>query len=132
MTIRKVNNSKEDCDLIYSLSNDPLVRANSFSTKQIEYSSHCEWLQKSLSDNNKLFFLIFDNNDFVGQIRFVREIENSNECVISLSITEMFRGKHIDSNFLKLGLEEMHKVWDNMEYVIAEVKKKILLLINYL
>lgn len=125
MIARKAQNNKIDCDMIFSLSNDPLVRANSFNTKPIEYADHCEWFSKTLADKNTLFFLVFsDENekDFVGQIRFNRESEKSTECVISLSITEQFRGKHIACDFIKLGIEELKKNWHNVETVVAEVK----------
>lgn len=124
MDIRKAENTKNDCDLVFSLSNDSLVRVNSFSTKPIEYDSHCNWYKRTVSDNNTLFFLVFDNNDFVGQIRFNREAENSKSCIISLSITEPFRGKHISSDFLMLGINELHCSWIKIHYIIAEVKKE--------
>lgn len=124
MNIRKADNTKNDCDLVFSLSNDALVRENSFSTKTIEYDSHCNWYKRTISDNNTLFFLVFNNNDFVGQIRFNREAENSESCIISLSITEPFRGKHISSEFLMLGIKELHCSWIKVHYIIAEVKKE--------
>lgn len=76
-------------------------------------------------DKNTLFFLVFADEsakDFVGQIRFKRESESSIECVISLSITEEFRGKHIAGEFIELGIEELKKNWHNIETVVAEVK----------
>lgn len=124
MIIRKAENTKDDCDLVFSLSNDFIVRANSFSTKPIAYDSHCEWYKKIISDANTLFFLIFENNDFVGQMRFNRDSAKSNNCVISLSITENFRGKHISSDFLKIGIKELNSNWSNINYIIAEVKKE--------
>ena len=125
MTIRQARDSKKDCDLVFSLSNDPLVRSNSFNTKPIEYADHCKWFEKTVADKNTLFFLVFADEsakDFVGQIRFNRESEASIECVISLSITEQFRGKHIACEFLELGIGELKKNWHNIESVVAEVK----------
>lgn len=125
MTIRQAQGTKNDCDLIFSLSNDPLVRSNSFNQNKIEYTDHCKWFEKAVADKNTLFFLLFadeSEKDFVGQIRFNRESEKSTECVISLSITEQFRGKHIAGEFIELGIEELKKNWHNVESVVAEVK----------
>lgn len=125
MIARKAQNNKIDCDMIFSLSNDPLVRANSFNQKKIEYADHCKWFEKIVADKNVLFFLVFideSEKDFVGQIRFNRESEASAECVISLSITESFRGKHIARDFLELGIEELKKYWYSVNTVVAEVK----------
>ena len=125
MTIRYVFNTSSDCLLIFSLSNDSLVRSASFTTDKIEYSDHCEWFKKTLTDKNTLFFLVFEDEteqDFVGQIRFKRQSEQSEECVISLSITEQFRGKHIAAEFLQLGIDELKKNWQDIKYIVAEVK----------
>lgn len=123
MTIRQAQNSRQDCDLVFSLSNDPLVRVCSFNTKSIEYGHHCKWFEKKVTDTNTLFFLIFDEDDiFIGQIRFNRETEQSTECVISLSITKEYRGKHIAGKFLELGIDELKKNWYNIKTVVAEVK----------
>lgn len=122
MTIRQAINTKQDCDLVFFLSNDPLVRACSFNTNKIEYEQHCKWFEKSVSDHDTLFFLIYDNDIFVGQIRFSRKSEQSTECVISLSITKEYRGKHISCDCLQLGIDELRKNWCNIKTVVAEVK----------
>lgn len=122
MIIRQAQDTKQDCDLVFALSNDPLVRVASFCTEPIGYEHHCRWFSKIVADINTLFFLVFEADDFVGQIRFNREFEYSTECFISLSITENFRGKHIAKSFLGLGIEEMRKNWHIVATVIAEVK----------
>ena len=122
MLIRKAQNTKQDCDLVFTLSNDPLVRACSFNSNPIEYEQHCNWFQKTVANQNILFFLVFDGVNFIGQIRLNRESEQSTECVISLSITKEYRGKHIAGKFLELGIAELKKNWCNIKSVVAEVK----------
>ena len=125
MTIRNAQNNHKDCNLVFALSNDTLVRSNSFSQDKIKYKSHKKWYNNTLCDSNVLFFLVFDDSDerdFVGQIRFRREKETSKECIISLSITEDFRGKHIAGEFIRLGIEKMRENWHTIENVVAEVK----------
>lgn len=122
MVIRKVVNNITDCSLIYNLSNDPLVRANSFNSEPIVYENHVRWFNKVINDPNILFFLVFEGDDFVGQLRFVRTCEESKECVISLSITPEYRGKHIGRDFMDKGIIEMKKNWKKIEIVKAEVK----------
>ena len=122
LNIRKAENTKKDCSLIFELANDDIVRANSFSTDKILWENHCVWYEKALSDNNLLFFLVFSDDSFVGQIRFKRNSSDSSECIVSLSITEEFRGKGLSSDFLQLGIEELKKIWSDVYSVIAEVK----------
>lgn len=122
MQIRQVENTSEDCSRVYNLSNDPLVRINSFNSEPIIYENHVKWFNKVINDSDILFFLVFVENDFVGQIRFARRCEESKECVISLSITPEYRGKHIGRDFMDLGIIEMKKNWKKIEIVKAEVK----------
>ena len=125
MLIRKAGNTQSDCKLAFSLSNDMVVRANSFNQGEIKYSNHCGWFERTVADKNVLFFLVFADdteNDFIGQIRFRRDSEDSTECVISLSIAELFRGKHIAGQFMELGIEEMRRNWTHIDTVKAEVK----------
>ncbi len=125
MLIRKAGNTQSDCKRVFNLSNDPVVRASSFNQGEIKYTDHCGWFERTIGNKDVLFFLVFADdteNDFVGQIRFKRSSEDSTECVISLSITEQFRGKHIAVQFMELGIEEMHRNWPLINTVIAEVK----------
>ncbi|MBQ7282681.1 MAG: GNAT family N-acetyltransferase [Spirochaetales bacterium] len=125
MIIRHAKDTRKDCELVFSLSNDPIVRAVSFNQNRIEYDSHCRWYERTVKDKNTLFFLVFSEEseaDFVGQIRFKRESEQADECVISLSITELFRGKHLAPQFLALGIQELQKNWTGIRFVTAEVK----------
>lgn len=76
MTIRQAQDTRNDYDLIFSLSNDPLVRSNSFNQNKIEYADHCKWFEKTVADKKSLFFLVFideSEKDFFGQIRFNRK-----------------------------------------------------------
>ena len=59
MQIRQVENTSEDCNLIYNLSNDPLVRANSFNSEPIIYENHVKWFNKVI----KPLFYCYNNVD---------------------------------------------------------------------
>lgn len=49
MPIRKAGNTQADCKFVFSLSNDAVVRANSFSQGEIKYSDHCGRFEEILS-----------------------------------------------------------------------------------
>lgn len=127
MIIRQAKPIKSDCDLIFELSNDPMVRKASFNQEIIQYSEHCKWYEDNLANTNVLFFLVFndiDEAEFIGQIRFKRNSERSSECIISLSMTKQFRGKHMALEFLELGIKELSKKWSLINTVVAEVKEE--------
>ena len=52
MQIRQVEKTSEDCSLIYNLSNDPLVRINSFNSEPIFYENHVRWFNLHYGDGS--------------------------------------------------------------------------------
>ena len=52
MQIRQVENGENDCSLIYNLSNDPLVRSNSFNSEPIIYENHVKWFNLHYGEGN--------------------------------------------------------------------------------
>lgn len=122
MDIRKAEDTENDCNLVFALSNDPKVRASSFATEKIEYSCHLRWYEKAIKDSNLLFYMVFENNAFVGQIRFKRESAQVEDCIVSLSITKPFRGKGVALTFLMKGIQKMKEDWRRIKYIVAEVK----------
>lgn len=52
MQIRQVKNGENDCSLIYNLSNDPLVRSNSFNSEPIFYENHVRWFNLHYGDGS--------------------------------------------------------------------------------
>lgn len=125
MIIRKASDSEIDCKLVFSLSNDPVVRSVSFNQNKIVYEKHVEWYKRTIKDSNTLFLLVFENeaeSAFIGQLRFKRDSETSESCVISLSITEEYRGKGIGNQFLQIGIDKLHNDWKLVKSIIAEVK----------
>lgn len=122
MTIRLAQSETKnnDIQLIYDLSNDPDVRKNSFSHEIITWEEHRIWYSKTIHDPDILFFLIFDNKDFVGQIRFDRR-KNIDSPIINISITKKYRGKGIASNCLKLALNELKLRWPRTTKISAHV-----------
>lgn len=122
MTIRFAQSETENSDiqLVYDLSNDPDVRKNSFSHEIITWEEHRIWYSKNIHDPDILFFLIFDNKDFVGQIRFDRR-KNIASPIINISITKKYRGKGFASDCLKLAVNELKINWTGTIRIIAYV-----------
>ncbi len=90
---------KADSKIVFELSNDPVVRSQSINTEMIELKDHQEWFAKKIYEKDYLFLLAFTiKYELIGQVRF--QIENSN-AVVSISITQKFRGKGFSKKILK-------------------------------
>lgn len=89
---------KNDINNIFELSNDKTVRQNSVHSEQIVWEDHVAWFLKRIEDKTNPFYVIEDkNNNFIGQVRF----DTKQEPIISISIAENFRGKHLGPAIIK-------------------------------
>ena len=88
MMFRRANRCDEKA--VYDLSNDPEIRKYSFNTKPILFNEHKDWFEKQLNDNEIIYFVAYDNDNLVGQIRFKIMI---NEAIVSVSVSSSYRGK---------------------------------------
>lgn len=94
----------EDMKDIYDLSNDDLVRANSFNQEKIQWEDHQKWFKNKLEDEKSLFYVIRNDSDLIAQIRFDM---NDEDAEISISIAPNFRGKGLGANLLKITSEKV-------------------------
>ena len=122
MIVRKAQKNINDCKIVFNLSNDPIVRMESFNSNQITYENHQKWYYDAVSSKEIIFLLAFENDSFIGQIRFKKDNENTNKAIISISIVSEFRGKHKGSEMIKLAVDELKREWTTCNEVIAEVK----------
>jgi len=90
-----------DCRSLWTLANDPVVRATSFSEKQIEWVTHVEWFNWTIrSPNRRIFVAENAKGDFVGQIRFDLERE---EAIVSVEIVPSERGGGLGAALIRAG-----------------------------
>lgn len=111
----------EDMRAVFDLSNDELVRANSFNQEKINWEDHKNWFKKKMNDRNCVFYLVKNlQNKLISQVRFDK---NNNEADISISISPEFRGKGFGVEILKLTSDKAIKE-SNVKKINAYVKNE--------
>ncbi|MBD2201233.1 UDP-2,4-diacetamido-2,4,6-trideoxy-beta-L-altropyranose hydrolase [Calothrix sp. FACHB-1219] len=96
---------QEDCRLLWEWSNDPEVRAVSFSTEPIPWEDHVQWFQSRLNSPNYIFYIGVDRNDIpIGQIRYELQVH---EAIISINIDKKFRYQGYGCHLINLGCEKI-------------------------
>jgi len=108
-----------DAEILFQLSNEDSVRANSINKNKIKWDNHVNWLKEKFASENYSIFLFFYENEFLGQVKF--ESQN-HELIISLCITEKFRGKKLAVPILKKGIEKIFEKNKIAEKVIAYIR----------
>ena len=92
-----------DMEFVFALSNETLVRANSYNSEKIDLGNHKIWYDRQQKSKDVLFCIIENNVERVGQVRFTIKEKHS---VIGISISKAQRGKGYASESLKLAAEE--------------------------
>lgn len=111
----------EDMKAVFGLSNDELVRANSFNQEKINWENHQRWFKNKINDNNCVFYLVKDSqNKLISQVRFDK---NNDGADISISISQEFRGKGLAADILKLTSNKIIKE-NNVKRINAYVKNE--------
>lgn len=109
-----------DARIIFELSNDYIVRANSINQNSIIWEDHLIWLNKKIIDDNYFIFLFFIENNFIGQVKF--EIKNLEEATISISIEKSCRGRGLAGILLMRGIQRIYEEKKNIKRIDAYIK----------
>ncbi len=111
-----------DMKAVFDLSNDELVRKNSFNQEEISWENHQTWYKNKLQDDNCLFFLIKNSsNNLISQVRFDKIA--SDKGIISISVSSKFRNKGYGVKILKLLSEKILKE-NAIKQIDAYIKKE--------
>ena len=118
LTLRPVQ--KQDCKMIWKWANDPDVRAVSFSSEFIPWDDHVRWFNSKLNNPYCLYYIAMNESGIpAGQVRFDR---NENEIIISVSVSNEFRGIGYGSMMIELASKKFFNLTDE-ENINAYVKE---------
>ncbi len=117
MFLRKANIN--DCKLFFDWTNDKVVRKNSFHTDVIKWRDHQEWFKGKLNNSNSYLYIVENNQDKIGQVRF--------DCVdgkalIDYSISRNFRGKGFGKQTVARAIEKIKHDFLGVNVIEAKVK----------
>ena len=117
----------EDDVLLYEWANDKLSRVNSYNSNFISWEEHKNWFVEKLNNKNVIIFIAELNDIPSGFIRF--EIQK-NHTIISVFVSEKFRGKSLAKKFIK----DTSKKYFNMNSspIHAYIKKENIASIKFL
>lgn len=108
----------KDAQDLLSWRNDAVTRSMSVEGNLINWQEHKAWLDRILSDPNRLMLIGARNGDKIGMVRFDKE---RLEIEVSININPVFRGKRLSSQLLTAGLEKASQVFGADNFV-ARVK----------
>lgn len=95
--------SADDARFLFSLANDPTVRAAGYHPAAIPWENHLAWVNRHANHpGSRLWFIVHRNGESAGFIRF--HLQPGGAWEIGISIHESFRGGGIAKSALKLAM----------------------------
>lgn len=111
----------EDADFLLNLKNDEDVRKNSIvSHDLIEKENHIAWLTAKLNDPMTKLYVLCDNEEKYGDIRF----DIAEEIEVSIRICKEFRHMGIATRMVGAGCDFIEKVF-NKRFIAKIVEGNI-------
>jgi len=108
-----------DMDLIFQWANDPLVRENSFSIREITYKEHVEWYEKLLHNKDCVLYILMNGEQPVGQARITVD---GDIAEIGYSICKDQRAHGYGKELLRMITEQAWKDFPDISKVIGKIK----------
>ena len=106
--------------LYFNWTNDPVVRANSYSSAEISLEKHREWFTSKISDPSTAMYVFEKDSVPFGQIRF--NIEGV-RAKINFSVDKNFRGKRLGKYILEEGAKTLFKEYQGINEAYGYVFK---------
>ena len=118
MLIRKATLS--DSQMLFNWRNDPLTRSMSRNNNQIHFFDHEEWLKDSLSNRDKVIYIVEIDYQPIGVVRFDKLDEYKYE--VNIDINSEFRGNNYGFKVTAMGINQIQKDRGAKE-IFSTVKK---------
>lgn len=102
----------DDCAILWRWANDPATRNGSFRSAPIAWNEHCEWFEKSLSDNQTLIMIAEESGHPMATVRMKNE--GNGVAQISITMAVEARGKGLAAYLIERGSREAAALMDTI------------------
>lgn len=110
-----------DADRILEWRNDPFILERSSSRKRVTKAEHAAWIRRVLADPNILIYIIENERQPAGLLRYEYEPDDQ-ECIVSVYILEKYTGRGIGTRALHIGAREPWFKW-SAKQIVAHVRE---------
>lgn len=113
--------NQDDCELIWTWANDPLVRRMSFHSDPIPYEQHTEWFDARLKNSMAIIQVAEVDGKPAGQVR-LEFSETEDGWVVDISVAPEFRGRGLALEIMQKAISALRRIHREAR-VVAWVKK---------
>lgn len=103
---------------LFEWANDPVTRANSFSSGPIPWADHCAWFEAKLKDPGCLL-LVLEKDGPIGQVRF--DVQDT-AATISIALAAEARGRKLATSAILAAVTELRNRAPAVTTCAAQIK----------
>ena len=108
-----------DGDMVFRWRNDPFILAHGSSHRAVGWKEHQKWFAETISVKSHQMFIVLEQGNPIGQIRFDRK--NQQDCVVSVYLLGEFTGRGCGIQAVRMGCTAIFRAWD-VDRVVACVR----------
>jgi len=112
--------TSDDMQLLYDWTNDPEVRAQSFSSELISLADHQNWFAGKLKSDSTQIWILTDCGLPIGQIRC--DCNDAGEGIISYSIASTHRRQGHGKRIVQMAYQSIYTRFPQVKQIVAFVK----------
>lgn len=120
ISLRKLKS--EDSKLIFQWRNDETIIRLSSSQKKVSWQEHQEWIKNSIQSPIRTVFIIENNEEPVGQVRFDKENKDNEFAIVSIYLLPKDTKKGIGTRALQLACQQYFQEEDSVKEIFAFVR----------
>lgn len=109
-----------DAEMLFQWRNHPRVRQYSGSPHEIAWDDHCNWLQKSLENPNRILLIVEAEGQPVGVLRYDFQTQQPH-AFVSIYLNPQKIGQGYGANLLLAGVQWIQNQHPAVQKLIAEI-----------
>ena len=91
--------TQDDCSLLWTWTNDPVTRGNSFRPANISWDEHRDWFHRTLSNNQSIILIAEESQTPIAVVRVEEKKPGVGE--ISITVSPEVRGFGLATNLIR-------------------------------
>lgn len=109
-----------DAEEIFRWRNDPVTRAQSFTSVMITWPEHLAWFEKTLQREDRLLLLGVVGKKKIGVLRF--DLAQAEEAEININLAPESRGQGYGAALIRAGSRRLFEKYPSVRRVYARIK----------
>lgn len=99
----------DDREMVFRWRNDPFILGHGSSQREVQWEEHKQWFENTIFGESRKTFIVLNQGDPIGQVRFDRQDEQT--AVVSVYLLQAFTGRGLGVQAIRMGCDAIFESW---------------------